>query len=122
MKHARQFLALVNAAREGVHEVDIHTVKQWLDEGRPFRLVDVREESEWREGHLPSALHLSKGILERDAEAKLPDFGQEIVLYCGGGFRSVLAAENLQKMGYSRVHSMDGGWRAWNAAYYPIVK
>jgi rhodanese-related sulfurtransferase len=97
-------------------------VQKKLDQKESFILIDVREESEWAQGHLPHAIHLGKGILERDIEVKVPDIDQEIILYCGGGFRSVLAAENLQKMGYTNVHSMDGGFRAWKKEGKELIK
>jgi rhodanese-related sulfurtransferase len=105
-----------------VHETDVETVKARLDRGERFHLLDVREESEWNAGHLPHATHLGKGIIERDIEKTIPDTDAEIVLYCGGGFRSALAADNLQKMGYTNVQSMDGGFRGWCEAGYPIEK
>jgi rhodanese-related sulfurtransferase len=97
-------------------------VKAKLDKGEQFHLVDVREESEWARDHLPGALYLGKGIIERDVEQQLPDTDAEIVLYCGGGFRSALAADNLQKMGYTKVFSMDGGIRDWRQKGYPLTK
>jgi rhodanese-related sulfurtransferase len=104
-----------------VREVTIDDVKPRLDRHDAFHLVDVREESEFAAGHLPGAAHLGKGIIERDVEAAIPDPTAEIVLYCGGGFRSALAADNLQKMGYQNVWSMDGGIRAWREAGYPTA-
>jgi rhodanese-related sulfurtransferase len=118
MDHSPAFLKLVNEARARVKECGIEDVKRRLDAGEKFALVDVREESEFAAGHLPGAIPLGKGIIERDIERVLPDHSATIVLYCGGGFRSVLAAENIQKMGYRNIVSMDGGWRAWNAAGY----
>ena len=118
MEHSPAFLQLVNEARARVKECGIADVQRRLDAGEKFALVDVREESEFAAGHLPGAIPLGKGIIERDIERVLPDHSAPIVLYCGGGFRSVLAAENIQKMGYRNVVSMDGGWRAWNAAGY----
>jgi rhodanese-related sulfurtransferase len=115
-KHAPRFLKLVEETMPRVREIDVEAVQAKLDRGELFQLVDVREESEWAQGHLPSAIHLGKGIIERDVEAKIPDVGAEIVLYCGGGFRSALAADNLQKMGYSNVYSMAGGFRSWREA------
>lgn len=93
-----------------------------MDAGEKLILVDTREHFEWAAGHLPGAIHLSKGVIERDVEAAIPDHGAPVVLYCGGGFRSALAADNLQKMGYTNVLSMDGGWRGWNEAHFPVVK
>ena len=122
MEHSERFLRIVNDAKARIREIGIAEVKRKLDAGPYFHLVDVREESEWSKGRLPGALHLGKGVLERDVEKAIPDLDAEIVLYCGGGFRSALAADNLQKMGYSRVFSMDGGWRAWNEAGFPVQK
>jgi rhodanese-related sulfurtransferase len=118
--HSPAFLKLVNEARPRVEETNVPEVKARLDRRDKLLLVDVREQSEWARGHLPGAIHLSKGIIERDIEATIPDKAASIVLYCGGGFRSVLVAENLQKMGYSNVISMDGGWRGWIEAGYPV--
>jgi rhodanese-related sulfurtransferase len=120
MKHSPGFLKIVDAARQRVREVTVDDIKVRVDSGEVFELVDVREESEWARGHLPRARHLSKGIIERDIEVTIPDHDTEIVLYCGGGFRSALAADNLQQMGYTNVVSMDGGWREWTARMYPI--
>ncbi len=122
MKHSPAFLKLVEDSKTRIRETDIREVKRRLDAGDKFYLVDVREESEWARGRLPGALHLSKGVIERDIEKVIPDKSAPIVLYCGGGFRSALAADNLQKMGYTSVISMDGGWRAWNEAGYPTVR
>jgi rhodanese-related sulfurtransferase len=122
MKHSPRFLELVVAARKLVREMSVHDVKKRLDAGEKFILVDTREESEWDRGHLPGAIHLGKGVIERDIEHAIPDPSAPLVLYCGGGFRSALAAENLQKMGYTNVISMDGGWRDWTAAGYPVSK
>jgi rhodanese-related sulfurtransferase len=119
MKHSPAFLKLVEDAKTRVRETGIDDVKRRLEAGDDFYLVDVREENEWARGRLPGAVHLGKGIIEREIEKAIPDKSAPIVLYCGGGFRSALAADNLQKMGYTSVASMDGGWRAWNAAGYP---
>ncbi|PYU91951.1 MAG: sulfurtransferase [Acidobacteria bacterium] len=119
MKHSPAFLKLVEESKTRIRETDIAEVKRRLDAGDKFLLVDVREESEWARGRLPGAVHLSKGVIERDIEKAIPDKSRPIVLYCGGGFRSALAADNLQKMGYTSVISMDGGWRAWTEAGYP---
>jgi len=97
-------------------------LKRRLDAPKDFHLLDVREDHEWTEGHIPGAIHLSRGILERDIEVAIPDREAEILLYCGGGYRSALAAENLQKMGYKRVLSVDGGWRGWVDAGFPVEK
>ena len=122
-KHAPRFLKIVEDARGRVKETNVAEVKSRMDRGdRNFLLVDVREESEWQAGHIPGAVHLGKGVLERDVEAKFPDPAAPLVLYCGGGFRSALAADNLQKMGYTNVLSMDGGWRGWREAGHPVEK
>jgi rhodanese-related sulfurtransferase len=120
--HSPGFLALVEDARRRISEVGIDEVKARLDRGEAFLLVDVREESEWAQGHLPGAIHMCKGILERDVEEHIPDLHADLVLYCGGGFRSALAADNLQKMGYTAVKSMDGGTRGWRQRGYPMSK
>lgn len=122
MKHSEGFLKIVNDAKSRVAETNVEEVKKRLDRGDKFALVDVREDNEWAKGHLPGAVHLSKGIIERDIEAAVPDKNAEIILYCGGGFRSALAADNLQKMGYKKVISMDGGWRGWTEAGHPTAK
>jgi len=113
MAHATRFLQLVDEAKKRVKETNVAEVKRSMDAGEKFVLVDVREESEWARGHLPGAIHLGKGIIERDIEQRVPDAGTKIILYCGGGFRSALSADNLQKMGYTNVESMDGGWKGW---------
>jgi rhodanese-related sulfurtransferase len=122
MVHSPQFLRLVNEAKKKVKETNVAEVKRRLDAGEKFLLVDTREDSEWASGHLPGAVHMGRGIIERDVETKVPDTGTKMVLYCGGGFRSALVAESLQKMGYSNVESMDGGWRGWLEAGLPTVK
>jgi rhodanese-related sulfurtransferase len=122
MAHSEKFLALVKDAKKRVKETNVGDVKRRQDAGENFVLLDVREESEWAGGHLPGALHLGKGIIERDIEGKVPDSGKKIILYCGGGFRSALVADNLQKMGYSNVESMDGGWKGWLEAGNPTQK
>ena len=122
MKHAAGFLNLVNDAKTRVKETNVPEVKKRLDAGEKLILVDTREDNEWTRGHLPGAIHLSKGIIERDIEATVPDKNAEIILYCGGGFRSALAADNLQKMGYTKVISMDGGWRVWNESGFRVEK
>lgn len=121
-KHAPGFLAIVNDAKTRVQECNVQDVKGWLDAGEPFHLIDVREESEWSRGHLPAAEHLGKGILERDVESRFPDKAAKLVLYCGGGYRSALAADNLQKMGYANVVSMDGGFSGWKAAGFELAE
>src|SRR5215207_216232 len=113
MKHAPGFLAIVNDAKSRVKECTVDDGKARLDKGESFTLVDVREESEYAADHLPGALHLGKGVIERDIETKVPAKDTPLVLYCGGGFRSALAADNIQKMGYTDVISMDGGVRGW---------
>jgi len=122
MKHSPGFLKIVADAKSRIKEADFSDVKQWLDARENVVLVDVREESEWARGHLPGAVHLGKGIIERDIEQAFPDKDARLVLYCGGGFRSALAADNLQKMGYSNVVSMGGGWRGWTGAGFPVEK
>lgn len=122
MQHAPGFLKLVDDARSRVKETTVDEVKRRLDRGEKFMLVDVREESEYAKDHLPGAVHLGKGIIERDIEARVPDPKTELVLYCGGGFRSALAGDNLQKMGYRNVISMDGGIREWREKNYPLVR
>jgi len=122
MKHSEGFLNLVNDAKSRVKETNVPQVKQRLDEGEKFVLVDVREDNEWEKGHIPGAVHLGRGIIERDVETKYPDKSTELVLYCGGGFRSALSADNLQKMGYKNVSSMDGGWRGWTESGFPTAK
>jgi rhodanese-related sulfurtransferase len=119
MQHAPGFLKIVNDAKTRIREVTVDDVKRKLDRGEAFELVDTREESEFARGHLPRARHLSKGVIERDIESAIPNPAAPIVLYCGGGFRSALAADNLQKMGYTNVVSMDGGWREWTERGYP---
>lgn len=118
--HAPRFLEIVNDAKSRVAECDVDDVKARLDAGETFHLVDVREESEYANGHLPGAIHLGKGVIERDIEKTIPDVDAPIVLYCGGGFRSALAADAIQDMGYTSVVSMDGGWKGWKDAGYPI--
>ena len=120
--HPPAFLNLVNDAKTRVEEESFQETKKRIDAGEKFILVDTREDSEWARGHIPGAIHLSKGIIERDIEKTVPDKDARIILYCGGGFRSALAADNLQKMGYRNVISMDGGWRGWTEAGLPTVK
>jgi rhodanese-related sulfurtransferase len=121
-QHPPRFLKIVDDARSRVRETDVDAVKKRMDDGDKFLLVDVREESEFAKDHLPGAIHLGKGVIERDIEARVPELNAEMVLYCGGGFRSALAADNLQKMGYTNVISMDGGIRGWREKNYPLVK
>ena len=120
--HSEAFVKLVQEAKKRVKEEDFRATKKRLDAGEKIVLIDTREESEWSRGHIPGAVHLSKGIIERDIEKTVPDKDATLVLYCGGGFRSALAADNLQKMGYRNVISMDGGWRGWTEAGFPVIK
>src|SRR5260221_6481961 len=120
-QHSPRFLQIVDDARQRVREASVDDVKAMLDRGEEVVLVDVREESEWAKDHLPGAVHLGKGIIERDVEQKVPDTATPLVLYCGGGFRSALAADNLQRMGYTNVISMDGGIRVWREKGYPVT-
>ena len=122
MKHAPEFLKLVDEAKKRIRQTNVQEVKKQLDAGETFTIVDVREDNEWAEGHLPGAIHLSKGIIERDIENAVPGKATPMVLYCGGGYCSALAADNLQKMGYTSVYSMDGGWHGWTDAGFPTVK
>jgi rhodanese-related sulfurtransferase len=121
-QHSPGFLRIVQDARTRIRECTVQDVKRRRDRGDSFYLVDVREESEWAAGYLPSALHLGKGIIERDIEQVIPDRDAEIIVYCGGGYRSALAADNLQKMGYANVTSMDGGFRGWCEAGFAVIK
>jgi rhodanese-related sulfurtransferase len=116
MDHSPGFLKLVNDAKAVVKELTITQAKERIEKDPSIKLFDIREDREWALGHITGAEHIGKGIIERDIEKKVPDKGAEIILYCGGGFRSVLSAEALQKMGYTNVYSMDGGWREWVAA------
>jgi rhodanese-related sulfurtransferase len=122
MAHAPQFLKLVNEAKSKIKQTNVADVKRRIEAGEKFLLVDVREDNEWARGHLPGAVHLGKGVIERDIEQRVPDTNAKVVLYCGGGFRSALVADNLQKMGYTNVESMDGGWRGWLEAGLPAAK
>ena len=121
VQHPPRFLKIVNDAKTRVRETDVDAIKKKIDADEKFTLVDVREESEFAKDHLPGAIHLGKGIIERDIEKAIPDKDATIILYCGGGFRSALAADNLQKMGYRNVISMDGGFSGWKNAGYPLV-
>ncbi len=121
-QHSPGFLKIVEDAKKRVREVTIDDVKAKLDRGEKFLLIDVREESEYAADHLPGAIHLGKGIIERDVEERVPDQNTPMVLYCGGGFRSALAADNLQKMGYTQVFSMDGGIRGWREKGFALTK
>jgi rhodanese-related sulfurtransferase len=122
MAHSAQFLKLVQDAKSRVKETNVADVKRRMDAGEKFVLIDTREDNEWARGHLPGAVHLSKGIIERDIEQRVSDTGTKLILYCGGGFRSALAGDNLQKMGYTNVESMDGGWKGWIEAGLPMAK
>ena len=121
MQHSPRFLNIVNDAKSRVKQTSIHDVKGKIDRGEKFTLIDVREESEFAKDHLPGAIHMGRGIIERDIEMRIPDPNTPVVLYCGGGFRSALAADNLQKMGYTNVISMDGGVREWREHDYPLT-
>lgn len=119
-QHSQGFLKLVNDAKTRVREVDIDGYRKMAGQGHT--LIDVREDNEWAAGHAVGAIHLGKGVIERDIETRIPDKSTTMVLYCGGGFRSALVADTLQKMGYANAISLDGGWRAWNAAGLPVEK
>jgi rhodanese-related sulfurtransferase len=120
--HPEGFLRLVKEAKTRIKEEDFRDIKKKLDAGEKMTLVDTREDNEWARGHIPNAVHLGKGVIERDIEKAIPDKETKIVLYCGGGYRSALAADNLQKMGYRNVISMDGGWRGWTEAGFPTIQ
>ncbi len=122
MQHAPAFLALVNDAKSRVKETSVAEVKKRMDAGEKLTLVDTREDNEWAKGHIAGAVHLGKGVIERDIEGAVPNKEQEIILYCGGGFRSALAADALKKMGYKNAVSMDGGWRGLNEQGFPTEK
>jgi rhodanese-related sulfurtransferase len=119
MRHNPGFLALVNEAKKRIREIAAEEVARKITRKEPFHLIDVREESEWGGGRIRGAIHLGKGILERDIETRVPDKDAEIVLYCGGGYRSALSADHLQTMGYGNVRSMEGGWREWTRRNLP---
>ena len=121
-QHSPRFLRIVDDAKKRVHETSVDEVKAKVDRGEKFLLVDVREESEYAKDHLPDAIHLGKGIIERDVEERVPDLNTPLVLYCGGGFRSALAADSLQKMGYTDVLSMDGGIRGWREKGFSLTR
>jgi len=120
MAHNPGFLKLVNDAKSRVKEIDIAGYQKMVASSEPHILVDTREESEWNAGHVQGAMHLSKGVIERDIETKVPDKSAKLVLYCGGGFRSALVADNLQQMGYTHAISLDGGWRALKESGLPL--
>lgn len=119
MNHKPKFVELVNQAKSQIEQTNATQVKQWLDNGDDMILIDVRERIEWDNGHLPNAIYLGKGIIERDIESVIPDNHTKLVLYCGGGYRSALAAATLKDMGYSNVISMDGGYRDWTDNNFP---
>ena len=121
-QHSPRFLKIVENTKQHIREVSVDDVKTKIDRGEKFVLVDVREESEWAKDHLPGAIHLGKGVIERDVEESVPDLNASVVLYCGGGYRSALAADNLQQMGYRNVLSMDGGIREWRERGFPLSK
>ncbi|MGO9127980.1 MAG: rhodanese-like domain-containing protein [Terriglobales bacterium] len=121
-QHPPRFLRIVEEARKRIQETTVNEVKAKLDKGEKFLLIDVREDNEYAKDHLPGAIHLGKGIIERDIEERVPDLSAPMVLYCGGGYRSALAADNLQKMGYTKVISMDGGIRGWREKGFPLTK
>ena len=121
-QHSPRFLKIVDDAKKRIRETTVDDVKRRLDGNEQFLLVDVREDNEWEKDHLPRAIHLGKGVIERDIEERVPDFDAPIILYCGGGFRSALAADNLGKMGYTNVLSMDGGIRGWRERGYPLTR
>lgn len=120
--HSEGFLALANDARKRIREIDIDEYKRLRQSGEAGQLVDVREDHEWEAAHAAGAMHLSKGTIERDIEKTFPDKRTKLVLYCGGGYRSALATDNLQKMGYVNVISLDGGWRAIEASGLPLER
>jgi rhodanese-related sulfurtransferase len=120
--HPEGFLKLVKEAKTRIKEEDFRDIKKKLDAGEPMIIIDTREDNEWARGHIPNAVHLGKGVIERDIEKAIPDKDATLVLYCGGGYRSALAADNLQRMGYRNVISMDGGWRGWTEAGFPTIR
>lgn len=120
--HNEAFLALVNDAKSRIQQMDIEGYRRLSQSGEPFTLIDTREDNEWNAGHAAGAKHLGKGVIERDIETAIPDKNAKLVLYCGGGFRSALAADALQKMGYKNAISLDGGWRAWQQAGLPVER
>ncbi|HEX9689810.1 MAG TPA: rhodanese-like domain-containing protein [Thermoanaerobaculia bacterium] len=120
MHHSKGFLDIVNDAKTRVRETSPEDVRRRQERGERFYLVDVREDGEWERGRALGALHLGKGVIERDVERAIPNYDEEIVLYCGGGYRSALAADALMKMGYKNVISMDGGWKRWRELGYPV--
>ncbi len=121
MGHSKEFLAISEQSSQRVAHTDIETVNRWQSEQRDFLLIDVREDNEWQKGHLPQAIHLGRGIIERDIVARVVDFEHILVLYCGGGYRSSMACDSLHQMGYRNVISLDGGYGAWKKAQYPLI-
>lgn len=121
MKHSEGFLKLVNDAKSRIHEVTVEQTRKRMDADPKVKLLDVREDNEWQSGHAAKAEHLGKGIIERDIEKMVPDKSAELILYCGGGYRSALAADVLQQMGYTNVFSMAGGWKAWKDSGAPTT-
>ena len=122
MKHSLGFLKLVNDAKSRIREITVEETKERLTANPSAKLIDVREDTEWQENHAAGAEHLGKGIIERDIEARVPDKTTELILYCGGGYRSALASDVLQQMGYTNVFSMAGGWKAWKEAGAPVER
>ncbi len=122
MQHTSKFLKLVNEAKSRIRETNVQEVKKRMDTGEKLIVVDVREDNEVARGRIPGAVHMGKGVIERDIERAIPDTNAEIILYCGGGFRSALAADALRQMGYTNAVSMDGGWKAWNESGFPTEK
>jgi rhodanese-related sulfurtransferase len=118
MKHSEGFLSIVEDARTRIREVDVEQARARMKEGA--RLIDVREDNEWERGHARGAEHMGRGVIERDIEGAVPEHDAELILYCGGGYRSALATDNLQRMGYTNVYSLAGGWRAWKEADAPV--
>jgi rhodanese-related sulfurtransferase len=118
VKHTEGFLKIVDDAKTRVREADVRQTLERMKEGA--RLIDVREDNEWERGHARGAVHMGRGVIERDIETTIPDHSAELILYCGGGYRSALAADNLQRMGYTNVFSMAGGWKAWKEAGAPV--
>jgi len=122
MNHNPKFLSRVDQARREICQCTVEEIIYDRNEGKSFTLIDVREESEFAAGHIPGAIHLSKGVIERDIESAIPNQAERLVLYCGGGYRSAIAAESLVAMGYTNVTSMDGGWRGWRDAEQPVER
>jgi len=121
MQHSAGFLQLVTDAKTRIRELNVEQTRERLDANPQARLIDVREDNEWQAGHAAGASHMGRGIIERDIEEAVPDKGTELILYCGGGYRSALACDNLQRIGYTNVYSMDGGWKAWKDSGAPVA-